>query len=50
MNLLSNAIKYGAGAAIEIFAEEANGVVLLSVRVHGSGIAEVDQRRVFGRF
>jgi signal transduction histidine kinase/CheY-like chemotaxis protein len=50
VNLLTNAIKYGAGAPIEIFAEEAGGVVLLSVRDHGIGIAEVDQRRVFGRF
>ena len=50
VNLLTNAIKYGAGAAIEIAAKEEDGVVLLSVRDHGIGIAEVDQRRVFGRF
>lgn len=50
VNLLTNAIKYGAGGAIEIEAREAEGAVLLAVRDHGIGIAEADQRRVFGRF
>jgi PAS domain S-box-containing protein len=50
VNLLTNAIKYGAGGAIEIRAKVAEGLIVLSVRDHGIGIAEADQTRVFGRF
>jgi signal transduction histidine kinase/DNA-binding response OmpR family regulator len=50
VNLLTNAIKYGAGTPIVISVAEAAGIVVVSVRDHGIGIAEADQARVFGRF
>lgn len=49
-NLLSNAIRYGAGSAIEVELAADAGVVRLSVRDHGIGIAPHDQARIFERF
>jgi signal transduction histidine kinase len=49
-NLIDNALKYGDPAhGIELSAR-ADGEVHLSVRDHGPGIAEADQRRIFDPF
>lgn len=49
-NLLSNAIKYGAGQPILVTLSSAPDTMTLSVRDHGSGIAEADRDRVFAPF
>jgi signal transduction histidine kinase/CHASE1-domain containing sensor protein len=49
-NLLSNAIKYGAGKPVEVIVEGDGPRAILSVRDHGIGISEEDQRRIFQRF
>ena len=49
-NLLSNAMKYGRGAPIELSVEAASGVVRISVRDHGIGIAPEQQARIFEKF
>ncbi|HYG70393.1 MAG TPA: HAMP domain-containing sensor histidine kinase, partial [Anaeromyxobacteraceae bacterium] len=50
-NLLSNAIKYGPGRPVEVRTRRAgDDVALVSVRDHGIGISEADQRRIFERF
>ena len=49
-NLLSNAIKYGAGKPVELVVEGDGPRAILSVRDHGIGISEEDQRRIFQRF
>jgi signal transduction histidine kinase len=50
-NLLSNAIKFGADGAIEISLESnPNHTVRFQVRDRGIGIADTDQKRIFGRF
>lgn len=50
-NLLTNACKYGGGSPIELSVTAArDGLALLTVRDHGPGIAEEDQRRIFERF
>jgi signal transduction histidine kinase len=49
-NLLSNAIKYGAGKPVEVIAEGDGPRAILTVRDHGIGISEADQRRIFQRF
>ena len=49
-NLLSNALKYGAGKPVEVIAEGDGPRAVLSVRDHGIGISEADQRRIFQRF
>ena len=50
-NLLSNAIKYSPeGGTVHVVAEQANGVVRVSVRDEGLGIPEDQQERVFVKF
>jgi signal transduction histidine kinase len=49
-NLLANALKYGAGAPIDVRVTAQDGRALLTVRDHGIGISEEDQRRIFQRF
>jgi signal transduction histidine kinase/CHASE1-domain containing sensor protein len=49
-NLLANAIKYGAGKPVEVVVEGDGPRAILSVRDHGIGISEADQRRIFQRF
>jgi two-component system sensor kinase FixL len=49
-NLLSNASKYGKGGPIEVRLCGTEGVVELSVRDHGIGIAVADQERIFEKF
>ncbi|MGK5087111.1 ATP-binding protein [Bdellovibrionota bacterium FG-2] len=50
LNLLTNAMKYGAGKPIEISVRKEQGLVRLSVRDHGIGIAIEDQKGIFERF
>jgi signal transduction histidine kinase/CHASE1-domain containing sensor protein len=49
-NLLANAVKYGAGAPIDVTVRAEDGRATLTVRDHGIGISEDDQRRIFQRF
>jgi PAS domain S-box-containing protein len=49
-NLLSNAFKYGRGQPIELRVERTDGHGRLSVRDHGPGIPEEQQRTIFERF
>jgi PAS domain S-box-containing protein len=49
-NLLSNAFKYGKGRPIEVRVERTDGHGRLSVRDHGPGIPEAQQRAIFERF
>ena len=49
-NFLSNAIKYGAGKPIEVGVRQESDRAILTVRDHGIGIAEADQRRIFERY
>jgi signal transduction histidine kinase len=49
-NLLSNAIKYGPGRPVELRVHRDGDVARVSVRDHGIGISEADQRRIFERF
>jgi signal transduction histidine kinase len=50
-NLLSNAIKYSPdGGTVHVQAEQVNGVVRVSVRDEGLGIADELQQRVFAKF
>jgi signal transduction histidine kinase len=49
--LLDNAIKYTPpNSTISISAEEADGVVTISVRDRGQGLTEMEQGRVFEKF
>jgi PAS domain S-box-containing protein len=50
VNLLANAAKYGAGKPIEVRWGVRGGRAWLSVRDHGIGIEEADQRHIFERF
>ncbi len=50
VNLLANAAKYGAGRPIEVRWGVRGGRAWLSVRDHGIGIEEADQRHIFERF
>lgn len=50
VNLLTNAIKYGHGKPVEISACDDNGVIKMSFKDYGIGIAQEDQRRIFDRF
>ena len=49
-NLLSNAVKYGAAKPIEVRWGLRGGRAWLTVRDHGIGIDEGDQRHIFERF
>jgi len=49
-NLLSNAGKYGAGEPIEVSLVGDGSKARLTVRVHGIGISEKDQARIFDAF
>jgi signal transduction histidine kinase len=49
-NLLANAIKYGLGKPITIAVVRQDHLARLSVRDHGAGISQDDQRRIFERF
>jgi signal transduction histidine kinase len=49
-NLLANAVKYGPGKPVMIRVEPDGDRAILSVRDHGIGISEDDQRRIFQRF
>ena len=49
-NLLSNAVKYGRGNPIQLETETAGGLVRLSVKDGGIGIAAEDLTRLFNRF
>lgn len=49
--IIDNALKYSdSRSAITITAEEADGILSISVRDHGRGITEVEQRHVFDKF
>jgi two-component system sensor histidine kinase KdpD len=49
--IIDNALKYSAPRSpIVIAAEEADGILSISVRDHGRGITEVEQRHVFDKF
>jgi signal transduction histidine kinase len=50
VNLIGNAIKYGPRKPITLSLEAKDGVVRLSVRDEGIGIAPTDQARIFERF
>ena len=50
-NFLSNAIKFSHhGGAIHVEARFDNGILFLSVRDQGVGIAQADQERIFDAF
>ncbi|MFP5384897.1 MAG: ATP-binding protein [Bacteriovoracia bacterium] len=52
-NLLTNAMKYGIGKPIEIklyLKAEKENIAILSIKDHGIGIAEQDQKKIFDRF
>ncbi|MFY0535582.1 sensor histidine kinase [Nannocystis pusilla] len=50
-NLLANALKYGdPDAAVEVTAEAAEGMVVVSTRNHGPGLAPEQLARLFTRF
>jgi two-component sensor histidine kinase len=48
--LVSNALKFGEGRPVEIAVRSEGGGAVLTVRDHGIGIPEADQRRIFERF
>ncbi len=50
MNLLTNALRYGERTPVTLTVERHEGVVRISVRDHGRGIAVADQQRIFERF
>src|SRR5207245_7956481 len=51
INLVDNAVKYSPdGGKIEIRVESENGRVRLAVQDRGLGIAQREQRRIFGKF
>jgi signal transduction histidine kinase len=49
-NLLANAVKYGAGKPIEIRFGAREARAWVSIRDHGIGIDQADQRHIFERF
>jgi signal transduction histidine kinase len=49
-NLVSNAIRYAAGEPIDVALAADEQQAVLTVRDHGPGISEHDQRRIFERF
>jgi signal transduction histidine kinase len=49
--IIDNALKYGAQRSpIVVSAEETDGILSISVRDHGRGITELEQRHVFDKF
>ena len=49
-NLVANAIKYGRGKPVEIAVAHEGPGVRITVRDHGIGVSEEDQKRIFERF
>jgi signal transduction histidine kinase len=49
-NLLENALKFGNRQPVDVAVRAERDVVSIGVRDRGIGIAEADQRRIFGRF
>jgi signal transduction histidine kinase/CHASE1-domain containing sensor protein len=49
-NLLANAVKYGPGEPIDVRLEARLDSARLTVRDHGIGISDADQKRIFERF
>ena len=50
VNLLDNAAKYGGGSPVVVRVEPTDGVVRLSVKDSGPGLAAAEQARVFDKF
>lgn len=46
-NLLDNAIKYGQGQPVEVTVKNQRHCVIITVRDHGIGISEEEQKRIF---
>jgi signal transduction histidine kinase len=49
-NLLANAVKYGPGEPIDVRVEARLDSARLTIRDHGIGISDADQKRIFERF
>ncbi len=49
-NLLMNAAKYAPDSPVEVILKNIDGCACLSVKDHGNGISEEDQKRIFERF
>ena len=49
-NLISNAVKYAPGSPIAVDVDQAGGVLKVSVRDEGPGIAKSDQAKLFQKF
>jgi signal transduction histidine kinase len=49
-NLLMNAAKYAPDSPVEIILKKIENCACLSVKDHGKGISEEDQKRIFERF
>lgn len=49
-NLLTNALRYGAKGKVEVAVQAQGDWACLTVRDHGAGISEEDQRRIFLQF
>lgn len=49
-NLLTNAAKYAPENPVEVRVQKVDGCAILSVRDHGEGISDEDQKRIFERF
>jgi signal transduction histidine kinase len=49
-NLMMNALKYGENKPVVITVKKREKKVEIQVKDHGSGIAEEDRERIFGRF
>lgn len=49
-NLLDNAVRHGASNPVELTARDISGRAVITVRDHGPGISEGNQRRIFERF
>jgi PAS domain S-box-containing protein len=51
INLIDNAVKYSPdGGRVEVAVEARDGGVRVAVRDEGIGIAQLEQRRIFGKF
>lgn len=49
-NMVTNTIKYGEGKPIEIKACQSGDKAIISVRDHGIGIGDKDQKKIFQKF